>query len=184
MVIVHDNSRFNDEYLMLDFRKAGAQLKGDVQKVKNILTNASEQDMLRMVNEYKNNSVNVGEFTNLASDLFVLQTKPKQDYVINNNGNMTVVLDITIDRNLMLEGLCRELIRTAQVLRKDAKFNVDDRIYVEFNTTGTDLTEIINKYADKIKSELLIKEIKIVTTPEIESKVEIGDEEILIKMTR
>ncbi len=184
VVIVHDNSRFNDEYLMLDFRKAGAQLKGDVQKVKNILTNASEQDMLRMVNEYKNNSVNVGEFTNLASDLFVLQTKPKQDYVINNNGNMTVVLDITIDRNLMLEGLCRELIRTAQVLRKDAKFNVDDRIYVEFNTTGTDLTEIINKYADKIKSELLIKEIKIVTTPEIESKVEIGDEEILIKMTR
>ena len=34
VVMEHDNSKFNDEFLVLDFRRAGAVLKGDVQKVK------------------------------------------------------------------------------------------------------------------------------------------------------
>lgn len=184
VVIEHDNSKFNIEYLTLDFRRAGAVLKGDVQKVKNLLVNASDEDMANMVAGYKSGSVTVGEFNDLPSDLFIVQTKPKEDFVINNNGDITVVLDITIDRNLMLEGLSRELIRSAQVLRKDAKFNIDDRIYIEFVTDGADLTEIITKFSDKIKDELLAKEIRPISNPEITSTVEIGDESITIKLAR
>ena len=76
------------------------------------------------------------------------------------------------------------MIRAAQVLRKDAKFNIDDRIYIEFVTNGSDLTEILSKFSDKIKAELLVKEFKAINTPEIESTVEIGDESITIKMSR
>ena len=184
VVIERDNSKFNIEYLGLDFRRAGAVLKGDVQKVKNLLTNATDDEMARMVIEYKLGSVTVGEFAGLDSSLFTLQTKPKGDYVINNNGDITVVLDITLDRNLMLEGLSRELIRATQVLRKDANFNIDDRIYVELSTQGEDLSEIIEKFRDKIKSELLIKEFTTITAPEAETTVEIGDETITIKMSR
>ena len=108
IIIEHDNSKFNIEFLNLDFRKAGAVLKGDVQKVKNYLTNATDEEMQAMVNGFKVGSVNVGEFTNLASDLFVLSTKAKGDFVIANENDITVVLDVTIDRELMLEGLSRE----------------------------------------------------------------------------
>lgn len=184
VVMESDNSIFNDEYLVLDFRRAGAVLKGDVQKVKNLLVNASEDEMRVMVAGYKSGFVTVGEFKSLPSELFSIATKPKSEYVIANDGEITVVLDITINRELMLEGLSRELIRSAQVMRKDANFNVEDRIYIEFVTSGADLTEILTKFADKIKSELLAKEIVKIDNPEIEQTTEIGDESITIKMKR
>ncbi len=184
VVMEHDNSKFNDEYLSLDFRRAGAVLKGDVQKVKNYLAEASESEMKAYVEGYKKNSVSIKEFKNLASELFTLNTKPKQDYVISNENDITVVLDVTIDRELMLEGLSRELIRAAQVLRKKADFKVEDRIFVEFSTDSADLNEIITKYADKIKSELLCLEIRPLSAPEISEAVDIADEKITIKMQR
>ena len=184
VVLEHDNSKFNIEFLVLDFRRAGAVLKGDVQKVKQLLASANESDMARMVAEFKRGKVNVGEFTNLDSSLFTVSTKPKEEFVIANDENLTVVLDVTIDRELMLEGLSRELIRTAQVLRKEANFNVEDRIYIDFETDSKDLNEIINKFSDKIKAELLALDYVKMTDPEIEEECEIADEKITIKMKR
>ncbi len=184
IVIEHDNSKFNIEFLNLDFRRAGAVLKGDVQKVKNYLTNATDEEMQAMVDGFKAGSVNVHEFTNLPSDLFVLSTKAKGDFVIANENDITVVLDITLDRELMLEGLSRELIRSAQVMRKSANFNVEDRIMIEFITDSNDLKEILTKFSDKIKSELLALDITTIDNPDYTETVEIGDEKITIKLKK
>lgn len=184
VVMEHDNSKFNLEFLGLDFRKAGAVLKGDVQKVKQLLTDANANVMADMVAGFKAGSVNVGEFKNLPSELFTLSTKAKQEFVIANENNLTVVLDITLDRNLMLEGLARELIRSAQVMRKEAGFNVEDRIYVNFKTESADLKEIISKFAEKIKSELLALDICEIQNSEHTETIEIGEEEITVSLKR
>ena len=84
----------------------------------------------------------------------------------------------------MLEGLARELIRSAQVMRKSANFNVEDRIDIEFSTQSADLNEIIAKFADKIKAELLARSITTIDNPEYSETVEIGEEEITIKLKR
>ena len=76
------------------------------------------------------------------------------------------------------------MIRTAQVLRKEANFNVEDRIYLDFETESEDLNEIIDKFADKIKSELLALDVMKLSDPEVEEKCEIADEKIVIKMKR
>ena len=186
VIMEKDNSKFNTEFLNLDFRKAGAVLKGDVQKVKNYLVNASDDEMENFVAGFKAGSVDIKEFKGLSSELFLLATKAKGDFVISNENEITVVLDITLDRELMLEGLSRELIRSAQVMRKQADFKVEDRIYVSFETEGCDLTEVLNKFADRISSELLAT----IVTPselnnaEITETSEIGDEKITIKMKR
>ncbi len=184
VIIEQDNSKFNIEFLNLDFRRAGAVLKGDVQKVKNYLTSATEAEMQEYVKGFKAGSVNVKEFNNLPSDLFTLATKAKQDFVISNENEITVVLDITLDHELMLEGLSRELMRAAQVMRKSANFNVEDRINIEFITDGKDLREILTKFEDKIKAELLVKNITTISKPEYSETVEIGDEKITIKLAR
>ena len=184
VVIENDRSKFNDEYLSLDFRRAGAVLKGDVQKVKNLLVEASADDMARMVSEYKNGNVRVGEFENLSSELFILSTKPKKEFVIASDNGLSVVLDITIDRELMLEGLSRELIRSVQVMRKSAGFNVEDRIDIEFVTKSAELNEIISKFESKIKSELLARSITKIDNPEYTETTTISDDEITVKLKR
>ena len=184
VVMEQDNSKFNIEFLNLDFRKAGAVLKGDVQKVKNYLVNATQEEMDEMVKGFKAGQLNVKEFTNLPSELFTLATKAKQEFVVANENNLTVVLDITIDRDLMLEGLSRELIRAAQVMRKSADFKVEDRIDIEFNTESEELNEIITKFQDKIKAELLARSITKLENPEYTETVEIGEEKVTISLKR
>lgn len=186
VVMEQDNSKFNIEFLNLDFRKAGAYLKGDVQKVKNYLLEANAEEMQAMVIGYKAGFVNVKEFENLPAELFTISTKAKQEFVIASENDMTVVLDITLDRELMLEGLSRELIRVAQVMRKDADFKVEDRIYISLSTDSNDLNEVLNKFKDKIASELLatIVDSSELTNSEIEQTHEIAEDSITIKMKR
>ena len=84
----------------------------------------------------------------------------------------------------MLEGLSRELIRTCQVMRKNANFDVADRIVVDFNTTSEDLTEVLNVYADKIKAELLATDITTLDNCDAEENTQVGGDDITIRMKR
>ena len=183
IILEHDQSKFNDEYLMIDLRKAGSVLKGDVQKVKNELSSCDSATMKKYVEGFHNGSVNICGY-DLNSDLFIPQTKAKEDYVIANVDGITVVLDITIDKELMLEGLSRELIRTCQVMRKNANFDVADRIKVDFATESEDLKLVLEKYGEKIKAELLALEITTLPVFDIEETSTIADDEITIKMKR
>lgn len=183
IILEHNQSKFNDEYLMIDLRKAGSVLKGDVQKVKNELSSCDDTTMKKYVEQFHNGTVNICGY-DLNSDLFIPQTKAKQDYVIANVDGITVVLDITIDKELMLEGLSRELIRTCQVMRKNANFDVADRIKVDFATDSEDLKLVLEKYGKKIKNELLALEITSLETYDIEETTTIADDEITIKMKK
>ena len=181
--VVQDQNKFNDEYLGLDFRRAGIVLKGDLQKVKNQLLGLSDTEMQRLVIEYKLGKVNLNGKV-YDSDLFVLNTKPKSDFVIANIDNITVVLDITIDRNLMLEGMSRELIRNAQILRKNSNFDVSDRIELYIETDSEDLKDVIKEYLPKIQGELLATKYNKIENPDGEWTGEISGEQLKIQMKK
>ncbi len=183
IVFEKDSSKFNDSFLTINFKTAGSVLKGEVQKIKEKLTSFSEQKMEKLVNEFKSGKVNIDEFKNLDSSLFVLNSKPKTDFVIATENNITLVLDITIDESLMLEGLYRELVRHIQVMRKEADFKIEDRIFANFNSKSEILNKVISQFKPQIMSEALIKEIKDVKS-EIETRAEIGGEEVVISLSR
>ncbi|MGD9738588.1 MAG: isoleucine--tRNA ligase [Bauldia sp.] len=65
-----------------------------------------------------------------------------------------VVLDTTVDPELEAEGIARDFIRAVQVARKDAGFNVADRIHIEVSAPG-DASRAIEAHADMVKSETL-----------------------------
>ncbi len=185
LIFEENVERFNERYLTVNFKTAGAVLKGDVQKLKLALQQLSDADMAKVVKEYDEGKVSVGEFRNLDSNLFSIASKPKEEFVIMSDGGITVVLDITIDRELMLEGMFRELTRTAQVLRKEAGFKVEDRIIFSFKTQSETLNEVIKIYKEKIKAEVLIKEIvENIEDFSIDKVVNVNEEEIEIKMKK
>lgn len=180
IVFEHDNNKFNDSYLQVNFKQAGAVLKGDVQKVRNTLLQLDSIQMNELVKQYTNGSVSICGYTNLSSDLFVLCYKAKKDYVIATENNITVVLDITLDENLMLEGLSRELIRTIQVLRKESGFNIEQRIALNIETNDQTLNKVIEVYKDKIISEALVASYGKMENPTKVTETEIGGEKVTI----
>ncbi|MGN1201042.1 MAG: class I tRNA ligase family protein, partial [Candidatus Caccovivens sp.] len=183
--VVHDDSKFNDEYLSVNFKKAGAVLKGDVQKLKTALASLSAEEIQTVMAGYRAGKVTVGEFKDLDSDLFNLEKKPKSDFVIAHENGNTVVLDITLDEELVLEGLYREFVRGLQVLRKEADFAIDDRLYAYFETADEQLATMLYNFMDKIKQEVLIvRAVEGIDNPAIERNIEVGDSFIIVKFKK
>ncbi len=182
LVTIEDDSLFNTEFLSVNFKNAGAVLKGEVQKLKNTLLSLSDDEMARCVNEYKKGLVNVKEFKNLESKLFNLEKKPKSEFVISHENKITVVLDITLDQNLIEEGYYREFVRGLQVLRKEADFKVDERICAYFETKDVEMKAMLNKYEEKIKQAVLITRIlPKLDDSKISKEIEVGDSSIFVK---
>jgi len=180
-----NTDKFNVPFLNINFKTAGAVLKGEVQKLKNILQNATEEEMSEFVNGFKSNELKTKEFGNLDSSLFFLNYKSKDEFVISTENNVTLVLDITLDDNLMLEGAYRELVRTAQMLRKEADFNIDDRIEMDVVSVSDFIKTIVEKFGDKIAQEVLVKKLNGgISSPDIEKEVEVGDEKVILKLKR
>ncbi|MGB2939227.1 MAG: isoleucine--tRNA ligase [Candidatus Dormiibacterota bacterium] len=65
-----------------------------------------------------------------------------------------VKLDTEVTPELRREGLAREVVRRIQGARKDAGFNIDDRIEVWYRVDG-DLTRVFTEWADYIQRETL-----------------------------
>lgn len=183
IVFENDNNKFNDAYLTVNFKTAGAVLKGDVQKLKNMLLEATEEQVQNFVSQFKEGKVSVFEFENLDSSLFNLCYKAKEEYVIATENDITVVLDVTIDENLMLEGLSRELIRSIQVLRKQANFKVEERISIAFLDPTENIKRVVEIFGDRIKQEVLARQIEEkIENPSLEEKIELSDESTIVQL--
>jgi len=68
-------------------------------------------------------------------------------------------MDTTITPDLAAQGLAREVVRRVQNLRKEAGFNLDDRIVTTYQAEGT-LAEAIEVWRDFIAAETLSVELQ------------------------
>ena len=187
IVFEKDKNVFNDNYLTVNFKEAGAVLKGEVQNLKKELESLSFDEMAKVVDSYQRGLVDIKTFKDLSPKLFNLQAKAKPDFVIATENNVTIVLDITLDSDLMTEGVYRELTRLIQIMRKEAGFNVEDRIKICFECESIKLKNMLDKYKEKIMLEILATEIlKSVddTTNFYIKTLKINDENIKIYISK
>lgn len=81
-------------------------------------------------------------------------------WLVSNEGNLTVALEIELTDELKREGITRELVNRIQNMRKDNAYEITDRINVVVSPdANTDAA--ISQYADYIKSQVLADSITI-----------------------
>lgn len=74
--------------------------------------------------------------------------------------DQAVLFDEKISRELLLEGYAREIMRQIQDMRKEAKYRLDEKVFVAWDSESTDVIESIEKQNKKIISDTLLKEFK------------------------
>ncbi|MDO8999566.1 MAG: isoleucine--tRNA ligase [Bacteroidota bacterium] len=80
---------------------------------------------------------------------------------VANNGPLTVALDINLSEELKNEGLAREVVNRIQNMRKDAGFEVTDKILVKIQQ-NSDLDKAIKNNLSYICSETLTNDLQLV----------------------
>ena len=95
-----------------------------------------------------------GTTVELGKDDVLTRPMQKEGFVAQMDGDMTVVLDANLTPELIEEGYVRELISKIQTMRKDADFDVTDRIAVTIEADDK-LSAIAEKGAEDIKRGVL-----------------------------
>jgi isoleucyl-tRNA synthetase len=95
-----------------------------------------------------------GEEIELASEEVLVQEQPREGLAVASEKGVTVAVDLVLTPELAAEGLARDVIRRVQNLRKEADFNLDDRIVTTYQAEG-ELAEAIQTCHDLIAAETL-----------------------------
>ncbi len=95
----------------------------------------------------------------LAKEDLLISEEAEPGYVTNTNGNVTVVLDTNLTPELIEEGFVRELISKIQTMRKEAGFEVMDRISVGYSGNEK-IKDIFERNKEEISHEVLADSIE------------------------
>jgi len=101
-----------------------------------------------------------GEKVRISSNEIEIQRTGLSGWSVESEDGITVAVDTEITPELQKEGLSREFINRIQNMRKEADFEVTDRIVIGFSGSA-ELSEAIEATKETVKSETLAEEIKM-----------------------
>ena len=81
-------------------------------------------------------------------------------WLVANEGNLTVALEVELTDELKNEGMARELINRIQNIRKESGLEITDRINVTL-APNDDVKKAVDSFADYIKTQVLADDIKL-----------------------
>jgi len=105
-----------------------------------------------------------GSTVEIHPDEVLVQTQAREGFGVAGEAGLVVALDTAITPELAQEGLAREVIRRVQDLRKQADYELTDRIVVEYDA-GDNLAKAIAAFREMIATEVLADALKATDTP-------------------
>ena len=101
-----------------------------------------------------------GNKVELTEEDLLIETAQTEGYVTESDGDTSVVLDTNLTEELLEEGFVREIISKVQTMRKEAGFEVMDKIRI-FVKDNDKIMNLMNSHAEEIKAEVLAQDIAL-----------------------
>ncbi|MBR0366024.1 MAG: isoleucine--tRNA ligase, partial [Clostridia bacterium] len=158
---VDDVSQFASYNFKPQLRTLGRRFGKNINAVREILANINGAAAMAELTEKGTLTIEVaGVSEALTEEDLLIETVKSDDYVTDQNGAMTVVLETKLNDELIEEGFVRELISKLQNMRKDSGFEVMDhiKVYVSGNER---IIGIFTRNSEYIKSQVLADEITL-----------------------
>lgn len=124
-----------------------------------------------------------GTETVLSEEDLLIETLQKEGYVTESDQSISVVLDGNLTPELIEEGFVRELISKIQTMRKEAGFEVMDKIRV-YARDNRKIEEILAEHGEEIRSEVLAEEIILDRTQGYEKEWNINSEKVMMAVEK
>ncbi|TFG72161.1 MAG: isoleucine--tRNA ligase [Anaerolineales bacterium] len=106
-----------------------------------------------------------GSAVTLSEAEVLVQTKAREGFGVAGEGGLVIALDTTVTPLLEQEGLAREMVRRIQELRKQADYNLTDRIAVQYKTGGK-LLAALHAFENEVADEVLAGTLTYVESPQ------------------
>ena len=143
-----------------DFKKLGPKFGKNMKAAAQALTSLEQSQIAQFEKDGKIALTLNGEeaVVELADVEVISEDIP--GWLVANEGNITVALDITITDDLRKEGIARELVNRIQNVRKSKDFNITDRIVVKI-TPDEHVNDAVAQFKDYIAKQVLAVAIEL-----------------------
>jgi len=147
-----------------NFRTLGqGPLKGMIPQIKSHLESADGNEIKKQLENGGYEFSLDGKPVSLKPEEVDMQALASADYAVQTEGKLSIALNKILSRDLILEGLARELVNKIQFMRKELGFDIIDRIKVGYEVLDTDqkkeIEDTINQFGSYISQETLAKSI-------------------------
>ncbi len=161
-----------------NFKTLGKRLGKNMKAAAQRIGAMSQADIstLERTNNYQL-SIN-GDTYELTLEDFEITTEDIPGWLVASDGDLTVALDITLDDDLLAEGMARDLVNRIQNIRKDKDFNVTDRIRIRIENDDR-LVPAVEQFGDYICQEVLADELLLVDGVDGGDRIELPEEVVV-----
>ena len=150
-----DVSAYTDYIFKPQLRTVGPKYGKYLKRIQQAL---SELDGNAAMAQLRENGVlkldSISEEVVLSEEDLLITMTQMEGYMTEGDNFITVVLDTNLTAELIEEGFVREIISKLQTMRKEAGFEVMDKIAVSY-TAGEKVVDIFARYGETIQSEVL-----------------------------
>ena len=159
VVFTDDVRNFTSYSFKPQLKTVGPKFGKQLNQIRTALTELNGNEAMDEVNATGELKLRLGEeeIVLLKEDLLIDMAQ-MEGYVSEGDNEVTVVLDTNLTEELIEEGFVRELISKIQTMRKEADFEVMDKITV-YNDKNDKIAQLFEKNAEVIKSEVLATDI-------------------------
>lgn len=133
LVILEDDSEIVQKSAKANFKSIGPRFGKQVKQVATSITALGKSEISKLeTGEEISLSIDDSELTITKEDIIVVSSEIK-GWVVESDGAVTVAIDKELDEQLIAEGLAREFVNRVQNMRKDAGFEVTDKIKIYYS---------------------------------------------------
>ena len=181
VIFEKDLSKYMNFIVKPNFKEVGKLLGSKIKLFQDTLTKLSleEVNKLRNSEEIKVH-LNEEEFT-INNSMVDIRVESKEGFNASYEGNNFIVLNTTLTKELVNEGLARETVSKIQQIRKNNGFDVADRVKVYYESSE-EYAEDIKDFVEFVKEETLA--LEFIKTEGLEDKYDVNDYEVSFKVEK
>lgn len=138
-------------------KKVGKAMKAAQQAIEQL-----DQSALSLIMDGQDLPIRIeGEEFVLTPEDVQVERQVRDGLVAANAGPITIALDTTLSEDLLMEGLAREVVNKINTMRREASFDVVDRIQVQIEA-GERIKACFEKHGEYIQGEVLALSVDFV----------------------
>ena len=119
----------------------------------------------------------------LSEEDLLIETAQMENFVAESYGEVSVILNTNLTPELIEEGFVREIISKVQTMRKEADFEVTDKICLSAKDNSK-IVDLMKAHEEEIKSEVLAKEMILGETKGYEKEWNINSEKVVLGVSK
>lgn len=154
MVVLTDDSEIVQKSAKPNFKSIGPKFGKKVNPVSNAIKNFTKTEIAKLEAGEEVQLIIADEEIKIGRDDVEIVSSEIKGWAVEHEENITVAIDTELNDELIAEGLAREFVNRIQNMRKDAGFEVTDRIRISADSTGK-LLDAIKLFKNYIAAETL-----------------------------